>query len=239
MWAEIPFGPFLLFNKNANIIVLMRPAPEKTLGEERRCLTVDFMIEKRRWKDIQPIDSKLWSAIQPLRVRSPFEHSPGFWKDVYLASAILANKVSFPCVVFVEKDSHDQQQLFPRHGFIRAAYKFDDEKMIDASFVVSVSASPYVGSSMDIMRKLDEHGHFDDYIYHAKLKLKDGKEYWIRKNGFFTAVPDGYTASDIVDVEWPGRDYDKRAIDTMCIDAPMYMLCIFQRPEGEEEKKGV
>jgi len=191
---------------------------------------------KKRWKGIRPIDEKLWPQIKSQRIRSPYE----LWKEVYLASATLENGRFFPCVVFVEKNSNDQHRLFPRHGFLRANFKFDDEKMIDADSIVSVNASSYVVPSMDIMRKLDEHCHFDDFICHAKLKLKDGKEYWIAKDsqrhrhGFFTGVPDGYTASDIVDVEWPAKGYDKQAIEKMCTNAPMYMLCIFQRPKGAE-----
>jgi len=195
---------------------------------------------KKRWEDIHPIEEKLWPQIKSQRIRSPYEHLQGFWRDVYLASATLKNGRFFPCVVFVEKDSHDQHRLFQRHGFIRANYEFNDEKMIDSCSIVSVNASSYVVSSMDIKRKLDEHGHFDDFIYHAKLKLKDGREYWITKNseghrhGFFTAVLEGYTARDIVDVEWPAKGYDQQAIEKMCIDAPMDMLCIFQRPKGAE-----
>jgi hypothetical protein len=190
------------------------------------------MIVKKRWKDIRTIDEKLWSAIEPLRAKHR--------KNVYLASVTLIGGRSFPCTVFLEKDSPDQWSLFHRYGFYRANYKFDDEKMIDAVSIESVTASPYALSSMDIIQKLNEHGHFDDPMDEAKLKLKDGKDYWISKaspghsHGFFIAVPDGYISKDIIDVEWPEIGYDRKAIKKMCIDAPLYKLCIFQRPNRAE-----
>ncbi len=194
-------------------------------GKALRILLRD-MIVKKRWKDITRISEKLWSELQPLK---------GFWKDAYLASAILHSNVVVPCVVFVEKDTNDQQRLLPVHGFIRWKYNFDEETMIDATSVMQANPSPYVPSP-EILGMLEEHGHFDDPIEHAKLRLKDGREYWFRKGwpGFFIGVPDGYTSSDIVGVtEWATQPFfkiDKEIADRV-VGPPPYRLCIFRRPK--------
>jgi len=183
------------------------------------------MIAKRRWRDIPRISEELWSELQPTKTR---------WKDVYVASATLVNGTIDPCAVFVEKDTRDQQTLFPVYGFIRSKYMFDDARMIDAASVVEVKSSPYA-IPPEIAEMLEEHGHFDDPIDLARLRLRDGTEYWIRKSwpGFFVGTPSGYSSSDITRVvEW-GAKPSFAVEDEMWVEVvnpPPYRLCIFRRP---------
>lgn len=184
------------------------------------------MIAKKRWKDISQISGGLWSELQPLRQS---------WRDVYLASATLLNGAIVPCVAFIEKGTSAQEKLFPIYGFIRRSYKFDDELMVDVASVTHASPSPYaIPRKIDLM--LDEHGHFDDPIEHAKLRMKDGREYWIRKSwpGFFVGVPDGYSSLDIIDVaEWAEQAFYEvdKEISEKVLYPPPHKLCIFRRPE--------
>jgi len=183
------------------------------------------MIVKKRWKDIPPISEKLWSELQPLKA---------FGIDVYLASATLLDGVVVPCVMFVEKNTSYQQNLFPVCGFIWRKHKCDDEHMIDAASVIQASPSPYaLPPKIGLM--LDEHGHYDDPISHARLRLRDGREYWIRKSwpGLFVGVPNGYSSLDITGVaEWATQAFyevDKEISDSV-VDPPPYKFCILRRP---------
>jgi len=154
-------------------------------------------------------------------------------RDIYLGSATLKDGRVFPCVIFVVKDTEDQHRLFPRHGFIRKYYRFDDSNMVDVNSVSSVAPSPYVIPNLDMISKLSEHGHFDDEIRHATLILNDGREYW-HDAGFqyFVGVPQGYAARDIVGVKYPSAGYDSMSVRGNKIDPPAHMLCIFRRPSG-------
>lgn len=203
---------------------------EKALSPDDRMSRCLEMIIKKRWKDIGEIDERIWSIIAPLRA----VHE----KNIYLASATLMDERTYPCVVFVEKSTHEQWQLFPRYGFIRTHYKFDNEKMIDASSIKSVAPSPFAVENLDLVEKLNLHGHYDDFNYQVKLKLRDGREYWIKKSHDFMKfipIPDGYTEKDIVDAEWPEGGDDDKATDRIYLkNAPKSMLCIFQRPKKIE-----
>lgn len=190
-----------------------------------------IVIVKKRWKDVKPISEKLWSDLRTLKVKN------GHYTDVYAASARVSGGAIIPCALFVQMDTEDQQFLYPRHGFIRSKFEFDDESMVDSATVEKVEPSPYVMPA-DIFLRLDEHCHYDDRVCHAKLKLRDGKEYWVfkaspgHKHGFFVAVPEGYRSSDIVGLEWATKKFYEAdpQVYGNCLDPPKYRLCLFRRP---------
>ena len=152
-------------------------------------------------------------------------------RTVFLAAVTLKDKRAFPCVVFVEKDSNDQSRLFPRHGFVRTHYKHDESKMIDVKTVLSISPSPNVITSMELVRRICEHGHVDDPIHHAKLTFSDGTTQWTAAGyTYFRGFSDGHSADDVVGVEYPPEGYDRRSADSLTVGEPPWVLCIFKRP---------
>lgn len=189
---------------------------------------------RRRWDSIPAIRKDLWDQLQEFRIES-FWSMPGRpGRDAYAASATLSDGTEVPCVVFVVKDTNDQNALFPRHGFTRTHYKFDVEKMIDAGSVVSIANSPNVVMEPNLVAMLREELAARDTTDVIKVTMKDGNEYLTTANWFVIGVPVGSSAGGVREIRALRKGDDISSSKSPVVLPATVMLCIFRPPDGRE-----
>ncbi len=186
----------------------------------------------RRWKNVAVLSPEVWYELHQWRLQMPWNRQIGRDNDIYLASAVTKDGRVFPCTMFVEAGTPDQERLFPSKPFFGVLYKFDSATMVEGDSVKSVSRSPYA-PTVEIKEKLGLHGGPGDPIIYAKLIMKDGAEIWVRA-GYrdFVGLPQGRTAVDIIRVEFPYDDPSLESARDKLAPHVRTVLCLFRRPNN-------